>query len=81
MTQANILGLGWAATPAGLKAMEELGKLEEERRAAGGASSGQRTGAASAGERSGVRECESDGDCRTCDPGDGCEYAGGGDIL
>ncbi len=27
---ANILGLGWAATPAGLKAMEELGKLEEE---------------------------------------------------
>jgi len=33
---ANILGLGWAATPAGLKAMEELGKLEEERGAAGG---------------------------------------------
>lgn len=31
MTQANILGLGWAATPAGLKAMEELAKLEEER--------------------------------------------------
>lgn len=30
---ANVLGLGWAATPAGLKAMEELGKLEEERRA------------------------------------------------
>ena len=30
---ANMLGLGWAATPAGLKAMEELGKLEEERRA------------------------------------------------
>lgn len=29
---ANILGLGWAATPAGLKAMEELGKLEERRR-------------------------------------------------
>lgn len=29
---ANMLGLGWAATPAGLKAMEELGKLEEERR-------------------------------------------------
>lgn len=28
---ANILGLGWAATPAGLKAMEELSKLEEER--------------------------------------------------
>lgn len=29
---ANFLGLGWAATPAGLKAMEELGHLEEERR-------------------------------------------------
>ena len=30
---ANFLGLGWAATPAGLHAMEELGKLEEDRRA------------------------------------------------
>ena len=29
---ANFLGLGWAATPAGLKAMEELAKLEEDRR-------------------------------------------------
>lgn len=28
---ANILGLGWACTPAGLKAMEELAKLEEDR--------------------------------------------------
>lgn len=28
---ANILGLGWAATPAGLKAMTELKKLNEER--------------------------------------------------
>ena len=26
---ANILGLGWAATPAGLKAMRELKKLDE----------------------------------------------------
>lgn len=32
---ANVLGLGWAATPAGLKAMEELKNLEEDRRAAG----------------------------------------------
>ena len=32
---ANILGLGWAATPAGLTAMKELEELEEERRAAG----------------------------------------------
>lgn len=29
---ANVLGLGWAATPAGLKAMEELARLEEEQR-------------------------------------------------
>lgn len=28
---ANILGLGWAATPAGLKAMEALSQLEAER--------------------------------------------------
>ena len=32
---ANVLGLGWAATPAGLKAMEELAKLEAERGTAG----------------------------------------------
>lgn len=31
---ANILGLGWAATPAGLKAMEELGKLNQYRQRA-----------------------------------------------
>lgn len=30
---ANVFGLGWAATPAGLKAMEALTQLEEERRA------------------------------------------------
>lgn len=29
---ANVLGLGWAATPAGLRAMEELKKAEEMRR-------------------------------------------------
>lgn len=28
---ANILGLGWACTPAGLKAMEELANLERQR--------------------------------------------------
>lgn len=28
---ANVLGLGWACTPAGLKAMEALSRLEEER--------------------------------------------------
>lgn len=31
MTPANILGLGWAATPAGLKAMESLGELDKNR--------------------------------------------------
>lgn len=45
---ANMLGLGWAATPAGLKAMEELENLEEERRreaaAAGQRTNGQRQG-------------------------------------
>lgn len=30
---ANIFGLGWAATPAGLEAMQELEKLEDARRA------------------------------------------------
>lgn len=29
---ANFLGLGWAATPAGIKAMKELSELEESRR-------------------------------------------------
>lgn len=28
---SNCLGLGWAATPAGLKAMEELARLEKEK--------------------------------------------------
>lgn len=32
---ANILGLGWACTPAGLMAMEELANLEKERGNAG----------------------------------------------
>ena len=40
LTPANILGLGWACTPAGLKAMEELAKLEEERGTPGYVSSG-----------------------------------------
>lgn len=38
---ANILGLGWAATPAGLQAMEELAKLEESRRSPGGIASNE----------------------------------------
>ena len=47
---ANILGLGWACTPAGLKAMEALAKLEEERGMPG---FGNRSSSAGyAGERS-----------------------------
>lgn len=38
---ANVLGLGWACTPAGLKAMEELAKLEQERGTPGYASEGE----------------------------------------
>jgi spore maturation protein A len=38
---ANVLGLGWAATPAGLKAMEELAKLEKERRSPPGVASNE----------------------------------------
>ena len=50
---ANILGLGWACTPAGLKAMEELAKLEEERGTAGIAVNG---GVETAGGKKGKRE-------------------------
>ena len=39
---ANVFGLGWAATPAGLKVMEELAKLEEERREAAGVPNGMK---------------------------------------
>ena len=38
---ANVFGLGWAATPAGLKAMEELAKLEAERGTPGYAAGGK----------------------------------------
>ena len=38
---ANVFGLGWAATPAGLKAMEELAKLEAERGTLGYAAGGK----------------------------------------
>ena len=44
---ANFLGLGWAATPAGLKAMEELGRLEDDRRAGRAAGPVRRKGIAS----------------------------------
>ena len=38
---ANVLGLGWAATPAGLQAMEELAKLEVSRRSPRGIASNE----------------------------------------
>lgn len=44
---ANFLGLGWAATPAGLKAMEELGRLEDDRRAGRAAGTARKKGIAS----------------------------------
>ena len=44
---ANFLGLGWAATPAGLKAMEELGKLEDDRRSGKVSGSAREKGIAS----------------------------------
>ncbi len=43
---ANFLGLGWAATPAGLKAMEELGKLEDDRRSGRAAGPARKKGTA-----------------------------------
>ncbi len=44
---ANVLGLGWAATPAGLRAMESLAELEESRRTSPHFSHPQQPGAAS----------------------------------
>lgn len=44
---ANFLGLGWAATPAGLKAMEALEELEDERRAGRAAGPARKKGIAS----------------------------------
>ena len=43
---ANILGLGWACTPAGLNAMEELEKLEEDRRSGKAAGTARPNGTA-----------------------------------
>lgn len=43
---ANILGLGWACTPAGLKAMKELEKLEDARRSGRDAGTARKKGTA-----------------------------------
>ena len=54
---ANILGLGWAATPARLKAMEELKKVEEERRKGGAAGRKDTPGQEdTAGQRAAARQ-------------------------
>ena len=54
---ANILGLGWAATPARLKAMEELKKVEEERRKGGAARQKDTPGQEdTAGQRAAARQ-------------------------
>lgn len=56
---ANVLGLGWACTPAGLKAMEALAKLEAERGTpgyvGGAAEDGMRNQPGTAGD--GRRKC------------------------
>lgn len=44
---ANFLGLGWAATPAGLKAIEELRQLDDDRRAGRAAGPVRKKGIAS----------------------------------
>ena len=44
---ANFLGLGWGATPFGLKAMEKMAELEEERRKKNDFGKGQKEGTAS----------------------------------
>lgn len=61
---ANVLGLGWACTPAGLKAMEELAKLEEERGTPGYVSDGENAfadGRKRLGGNGGVLQAGADG--------------------
>ncbi len=53
---ANILGLGWAATPAGIRAMEELKAVEEERRCAQDTGGARDTGRAPGKRRGPVPE-------------------------
>ena len=53
---ANVLGLGWACTPAGLKAMEELAKLEAERGNPEYAAAGAKKGLPAQGREKAGRE-------------------------
>lgn len=57
---ANILGLGWACTPAGLKAMEELAKLEEERGTPGYEAADRRRAGYRSGTSDGLDEAGGD---------------------
>ena len=49
---ANVLGLGWACTPAGLKAMEQLAKLEKQREEQRSPQSANRQSPSGVGNRS-----------------------------
>ena len=82
---ANVLGLGWAATPAGLKAMEELADLEEERRrkkqravAVGAASNEYIFPAINPGQyhcfSDRIWQCDANGDRWSGNPCDGDQY-------
>ena len=55
---ANVLGLGWACTPAGLKAMEQLAELEKQR-AGQGTEKGRQGSEDRTGERTARNECVS----------------------
>lgn len=59
---ANILGLGWACTPAGLKAMEALANLEKERGnpAYGGTAEGIREGGRVLEKSGGIRRASNE---------------------
>ena len=86
---ANFLGLGWAATPAGLQGMQALAELEQERRGI------QRNVHISDHEYlfaavdpdqcdrlpESVWKYESGGNCRCVDCGDNGEYAGRDGVL
>lgn len=68
---ANVLGLGWACTPAGLKAMEELAALERERGTPGYMEEDEIRSARRAGEREAAGSAGKDGGRKAA------QYAGG----
>ena len=93
---ANVLGLGWAATPAGLKAMEDLAQLEEKRRQTGYLKNVPKDTASnemctflilniSSGQHDRlsqpVRKRQPRRSGRSCGAGDTCQYVCGSDFL